>query len=197
MEIENEPADAEMETEVEEASDDDLQIVDDIRNCIICKDLGEKSITANTAPKLAKQLKLFHDDGLLNFDLQSRLPSKGEEYLARRLETGSFKIHKSCYDKFNESKRNCAKSAQSTDDEPTIVTRSQCPTPVSFGEELCMHCGAPEFVDPKNKKNNVPLHAAARKKIKAGYVDELTNNLRTMAGKLGDTKLLTLLLDDA
>ena len=44
VEIENEPADAEMETEVEEASDDDLQIVDDIRNWIICKDLGEKSI---------------------------------------------------------------------------------------------------------------------------------------------------------
>ena len=98
---------------------------------------------------------MFHDDGLLNLDLQNRLLAKGEEYLARRLETGSFKIHKSCYDKFNESKRNRAKSAKkrkSTDDEPTIVTRSQCPTPVSFGEELCMHCGAPEFVDPKKQE---------------------------------------------
>ena len=49
----------------------------------------------------------------------------------------------------------------------------------------------------KNKKNNVPLHAATRKKIKAGYIDEFTNNLRTMASKLGDMKLLTLLVDDA
>ena len=65
IEGENEAVDSQMETEiVEEASDVDLQIVDDVRKCIICMDVCEKQITADTALKLAKQLKLFHDDGL-------------------------------------------------------------------------------------------------------------------------------------
>ena len=61
IEGENEAVDSQMEKEVvEEASDVYLQIVDDVRKCIICKDLCEKQITTDTA----KQLKLFHDDGL-------------------------------------------------------------------------------------------------------------------------------------
>ena len=121
--------------------------------------------------------------------------------MARRLGAGTFNIHKSCYDKFNESKRkraNSAKKRKSTEDEAAgVVTRGQCPTTISFGDELCMHCGSPAFVDPKHKENNVPLHAAARKKIKRGYVDEFTDNLRKMATKLGDTNILTQLCSDA
>ena len=73
VEDENEPFVALMETEVVEASDDNLQIVDDVRKYKICKNLCERPITIDTALKLAKQLKLFHDDGLLNLDLQNRL----------------------------------------------------------------------------------------------------------------------------
>ena len=54
---------------------------------------------------------------------------------------------------------------------------------ISFGDEKCMHCGKPEFVDEMHKENNLPLHVAAREEAKREYVDKFTEILRHMASK--------------
>ena len=56
-----------------------------------------------------------------------------------------------------------------------------------------MYCGKGARVNPKHCENNVPLHAAGGKHISSEYVDTFTESLRTMAAKLGDTKLQNLL----
>ena len=97
--------------------------------------------------------------------------------MAKRLREGSFVIHKSCYDGFKESKRNRAlstKKRKSTEEAQSRGTRSQCLKLISFGDEKCMHCGKPEFVNKKHKENNLPLHVAARKKAKRKYIDKFT-----------------------
>ena len=68
-------------------------------------------------------------------ELRDRLLRKGENYLATKLESGDFKIHKPCYDRFNESKRthsNSAKKRKIERGESSRVTRGQCPpfTPI-------------------------------------------------------------------
>ena len=99
--------------------------------------------------------------------------------MAKRLREGSFVIHKSCYDRFKESKRNRALSTKirnSTEEGQSRGTRSQCPKLISFGDEKCMHCGKPEFVDERHKENNLSLYVAARKKAKREYVDKATRS---------------------
>ena len=59
-----------------------------------------------------------------------------------------------------------------------------------------MYCGKPPCVDLKHCGHNVPLHAAAGKHISSEHVDTITKSLRTMAAKLGDTKLQNLLGSD-
>ena len=95
--------------------------------------------------------------------------------MAKRLREGSIVIHKSCYDGFKESIRNRAlstKKRKSTEEAQSRGTRSQCLKLISFGDEKCMHCGKPEFVNEKHKDNDHPLHVAARKKAKRKYVDK-------------------------
>ena len=46
-----------------------------------------------------------------------------------------------------------------------------------------MNCRKQEFVDEKYKENDLPLHAAARKKAKREYVDKFNEILRQMANK--------------
>ena len=55
-------------------------------------------------------------------------------------------------------------------------TRNQCLKLISLGDEKCMHCGKPEFIDEKHKENNLPLHVAARKKSGREYVDKFTRS---------------------
>ena len=120
--------------------------------------------------------------------------------MIERLKSRGFKLHKQCYDRFNDSKLNRARSTRkrkkSSEGESGRVTRGQCPPSVLSKEQLCMYCGKPPRVDPKHYGNNVPLHAAAGKLIASEYVDTFTESLRTMAAKLGDTKLQNLLGSD-
>ena len=46
-----------------------LELIDDEKKCVICNDLGEKPITNITSSTLAKQLKAFDNDRLLNLEL--------------------------------------------------------------------------------------------------------------------------------
>ena len=193
-----EPMDDEHEITTEDENvDDPLRIVDDICYCVICKERADKDITEYTAVALAKQLKKIDDDGVLSAELKDRLLRKGESYLVTVLKSGGFKLHKRCYDRFNDSKLNRAKSAgkrkKSNEGESSRVTRAQCTPSVVFGEQLCMYCGKSALVDPKHCENSVPLHAAGGKHISSEYVDTFTESLRTMAAKLGDTKLQNLL----
>ena len=113
---------------------------------------------------------------------------------------GGFKVHKTCYDKFNESKRTRANSAKKRKIEEggdsSRKTRSQCPPSVPFREEHYMYCGQPAKVDTKHPGNDNPLHVAAGKHIASDYVERFTDNERTIATKLGDTKILTILGSD-
>ena len=75
-------------------------------------------------------------------------------------------------------------------------TRSQCSSSISFGEEYCMYCELPAKDDIRHPENNNPLHAAASKHIASEYVGSFTDNVREMATKLGDTKVLNVLGTD-
>ena len=103
----------------------DLELIDDEKKCVICKDLGGKPITNITSSTLATQLKAFDNDGLFNLELKQRLLVKGEAFLAKRLREGGFLVHESCYDRFNESKRTRAlsiKKRKATEEGPSRGT---------------------------------------------------------------------------
>ena len=90
----------------------------------------------------------------------------------------TFVIHKSCYDRFKESKRNRAlstKKRKSTEGGKSKETRSQCPKLISFGDEKCMHSGKPEFVDEKHKENNATSCCCEKKsQYISEYIDKFT-----------------------
>ena len=93
-----------------------------------------------------------------------------------------YRIHKACYDKFNESKRSRATSAKKRKMEEggkkSRPTRSQCSSSIPFGEEYCMYCELPAKDDIRHPENNNPLHAAASKHIASEYVDRFTDNVQ-------------------
>ena len=62
--------------------------------------------------------------------------------------------------------------------------------------ELCMYCGGESYHDTKHPDKDQPLHAAASRSVSGKYVDEFTNNMRMMAAKLGDTKILNIVSQD-
>ena len=90
--------------------DDPLHIVEDVHHCIVCNEKTEKGITEHTAVTLVKQLKKFDDNDLLSMELKERLLRKGESEMIEVLKSKNFKLQKHCYDRFNDSKLNCATS---------------------------------------------------------------------------------------
>lgn len=75
------------------------------------------------------------------------------------LKSGNFKLHKKCYDKFNNSKLDRAKSSRKrrrpSESDDSRLTRGQCSSTVHFGEELCMYFGTGAHKDEKHSKNYV------------------------------------------
>ena len=106
----------------------DLELIVDVKKCVICRDLGGKPITNVTSSILVSQVKVFDNDCLLNLELKKTLLEKGKAFLAKRLREDSFVIHKPCHDRFNESKRTrtlSTKTRKSKEEEPSRGNRSQ------------------------------------------------------------------------
>ena len=170
-------------------------LVKDVNLCVVCEE-GEtdRLVTSNLAEKLVTHLHKFWLRDLLSQDLKDRLLKNGKKNLENTLKSGKFKIHKSCYDRFNPSKlkRYTSAKKRKIEGESSRNTRSHF-SPTEQFEELCMYCGKPASKDPKHADKSNPLHAAAGRKACVNYVDEFTSNVRHMATKLGDTKVLSLL----
>ena len=157
-------------------------------------------MTAVTGTKLADQLIKFEEiPGYLSDDIKDRLLSRNvKEFL---LHTVGLKVHKVCYDKFNNSKyeraleRKKRVSSESTQVKgpPRTRRKSDHSTKIQLGDELCMICDKPDEYDEKNPSTTKgkKLHAAAGKQVASTYVDQFTEDLRQMAAALSDTKLLT------
>ena len=112
--------------------------------------------------------------------------------------TPGLKVHKSCYDKYNNSKydravrsRSKRLSADSTQElgPPKTRQRSGTDEHACFGEEKCMFCDEMDTFDEKYGVGD-KLHAAAGKHSSGTYVDDFTRDLRKMGAALGDTNLL-------
>ena len=56
-----------------EHDDDQLRIIEDLNDCVICQEKSEKDLTKTLAGNLATQLKRFDDDNLLFIELRNRL----------------------------------------------------------------------------------------------------------------------------
>ena len=66
-----------------------------------CQEPGGRDITAVTAPKLIDQLKLFEDNGLIINDVDLNVSQRLSNVNAATLQDGC-KIHKTCYDRYNQ-----------------------------------------------------------------------------------------------
>ena len=69
-------------------------------DCVISQAVqgpGEKNFTDHTGASLASKLHKFDEEGVLD-------PEHGELSLLKRLRSGAYKLHKQCYDRFNDSK---------------------------------------------------------------------------------------------
>ncbi|XP_056128934.1 uncharacterized protein LOC130127994 isoform X1 [Lampris incognitus] len=170
--------------------------------CIVCKESGGRDITAVTAPKLLHQVKLFEESGLITNDADINLSQRLSAVNAETLQDG-YKIHKSCYDRYNNSHFNCAKDRKrkrelDLADHQTIGanTRAKAGPSLAFGAELCFYCEEPAIENPRKKDKSEPLLAAAGKEKSAKHVKDFTDNLEMMAKVLNDGKILRLLETD-
>ena len=156
-------------------------------------------LTDITGPKLAEQLIKFGElQDYLPDDLVNRLLSIDLKNFISS--TPGLKAHKSCYDKYNNSKydravhsRSKRSSADSTQELGPPRTRQKSGTDkhVCFGEEKCMFCDEADTFDEKHGRHvSNKLHAAAGKQSSGTYVDDFTRDLRKMAAALRDTNLL-------
>ena len=156
-------------------------------------------LTDVTGPKLAEQLIKFGElkDYLPN-DLVKRLLSIDLKNFIST--TPGLKAHKSCYDKYNNSKYDRAvrsRSKRLSSDSiqglgpPRTRQKSGIDEHACFGEEKCMFCDKADTFDEKHGRNvGDKLHAAAGKQSSGTYVDDFTRELRKMGAALGDTNLL-------
>ena len=77
----------------------------------------------------------FHEKDLLGDDDLTRLLKNGKNILTTKLKSGSYKIHKKCYNQFNGSNLKRSFGAKKRKKSiNSINTRSQCPTNVHFVE---------------------------------------------------------------
>ena len=173
------------------------------------KDVGGNSKTIQMTDQgkktLAEQLIKFSEiPGALSQDLLERLIATSD--LKEFLRSEAFLIHKSCYSNFNNQKyqRALNRKRTSSDEGSNVVnvqpmkTRNRSGQKIEMGEQVCMHCGEPDKFNPKypNRNKHMQLRAAAEKKPSSEHVQEMTEDLRTMAATLEDTKLLAQLSND-
>lgn len=153
------------------------------------------------------------------FDMPNLVPRVGESSIQKRLLVGSIEanlrkhpyvIHKSCYDRYNSSKLELAKSKrrkveQISDPASTSINASDRETrarsaeeKVAFGEQVCLFCLEPDKFNPRKPETSAKfkLMTAAAHKKSSDHVDSFSKNLRMKAEKLQDNKLLRLLDGD-
>ena len=139
----------------------------------------------------------------------------GEVSIQKRLLLGSidvnmrkhpFVIHKKCYDQYNRSKLERAKSkrrkVEDTNYEVERETRRKSKPQsdtVAFGERVCMFCLRPDEFNPRLPKETFKykLVAAAAYKRSSKHVENFSRNLRCKAEVLQDGRILRLLETDA
>ena len=73
-------------------------------------------MTAVAAVKLVSNLKKFNEAGVLSQSLIARLLRKGTDALEKFFLSRHFKLHKLCYDNFNDTKLKRAKLKKKSDD---------------------------------------------------------------------------------
>ena len=182
-----------MEMDNDQVIDLGNRIVDDLRNCIICRKSDDvKDLSISLADKLVDNLGKFRDENVLDDTINEKLleaSHAGE--LRTKLTAMNYNIHKKYYDNYNSAKLN----RKITGKNKKAATTLTCNTRSSHEsvKRLALDCIYREKTDinsanDPNKANQ--LHATAGQKTDAKYVNEFTETIRAMAAQLGDTKLL-------
>lgn len=165
--------------------------------------LDLRKITETSAAFFARQIPKFAElEGELPEDMRERLVFIPD--LKSFLLMGEYFYHKACYDRYNEQsyeramKRNTKLLANKRDDEQSAIsdrTRKKTGEIIPLGMEICLYCNEPDKFDKKHPDRTacLKLRVAAGKSVSHQHVLAFTNELRMMATKLQDTRILALL----
>ena len=175
------------------------EINQEIKRCLICEQecsVNDKPLSTKVAKTLAENLSKFYKHDLLEENI-IKFVKDGQERLESELGNGASFVHKSCRDKYNPSKLERLVNAKKRriSNEPSVNTRSSCPNTSQF-KELCMYCDEPGYTDFKHPERSNPIHAAARKKNRRGYVEKFTSEMKKMALALEDSRMINILDQD-